>query len=526
MSEKPQLTRQEKARRIAYRKRRKIIFPAARITALLTVAASLIFLVVVLALGILPLKYILLLMFVLGAIDRIVYFLGFSRKVNNKNKVIQTVISLMLSIGMIIGSIKIPAYRSKIERMFNQIPLEKEVVYNVYVLRDSTVTDLKGLEQSTLGFQSNMEDEEVEYIFDSLSQGMSVKQVATRDCHSVIDAVNKLYNGVVDAVVLNATSVSILNNFDDYKDFATRAKSIYQCTRNVRLPSEVDKVKSITTTPFVVGIVGNDEWFLDDLTKTDEFRSDVNMIVTVNPNTAQVLLVSVPRDSYVAVNGEDTRMDKLTHATFFTGIPGWIKTLENLLGFDMNYFVKVNFSSVVKIIDAIGGLDIDNPYEFSTGAVAWYDEENEEERSRLTTFPEGQIHLTGAEALGYVRERKSLPDGDLGRNLHQTIVIKALVKKAASPEVIMNFEKLLNALSNTFLTNMETKQIIELGRFQLDKSPNWEIMTVSIKGESDFAYSMEVGEELSMLILDQESVNKATYYIKAMLNGERISIGN
>ena len=301
--------------------------------------------------------------------------------------------------------------------------------------------------------------------------------------------------------------------------YATFAK-LSDSTESALPAGEMD----LANEPFNIYITGIDQW--ESEKGKDLERSDVNMIVTVNPNTSQVLLVSVPRDSYVAVNGEDTRMDKLTHATFFTGIPGWIKTLETLLGFDMNYFVKVNFSSVVKIIDAIGGLDIDNPYEFSTGAVAWYDEENEEERSRLTTFKEGQIHLTGAEALGYVRERKSLPDGDLGRNLHQTIVIKALVKKAASPEVIMNFEKLLNALSNTFLTNMETKQIIELGRFQLDKSPNWEIMTVSIKGESDYAYSMEVGEELSMLILDQESVNKATYYINAMLNGERISIGN
>ena len=526
MSEKPQLTREEKARRIAYRKRRKLIFPVARIMALITVVLSLVFFIVLLTLGILPAKYLLIILAVLLIIDRIIFFLGFSRKVKNKGKVWQIVISLILSILMVIGSIKFPAIKGQIERMFNRIPLEKEVVYNIYVLNDSDAQSLKDLEQATIGFQSNMEEEEVEYIFDRLSKGMNTKQVSKRDCHSVIDGINKLYNGLVDAVLLNETSVAILSNYDDYKDFTERARTVYTCTRNVRLKSEAEKVKSITTTPFVVGIVGNDEWFLDDLTKTDEFRSDVNMIVAVNPNTAQVLLVSVPRDSYVAVNGEDTRMDKLTHATFFTGIPGWINTLENLLKFDMNYFVKVNFSSVVKIVDAIGGLDIDNPYSFSTGAVAWYDEENEEERSKLTYFPEGEIHLSGAEALGYVRERKSLPDGDLGRNMHQTLVIKALVKKATSAEVIVNYEKLLNALSNTFVTNMEVKQIMELGRMQLDKNPHWEIMNVGLKGTSDFAYSMEVGEELSMLILDEESVNKATYYINALLNGERISIGN
>ena len=526
MSEKPQLTREEKARRIAYRKRRKLIFPVARVMALMTVVLSLVFFIVLMTLGMLPFKYLLRILVVLLIIDLIIFLLGFSKKVKNKGKVWQIAISLVLCILMVIGSIKIPAVKGQIERMFNRIPLEKEVVYNVYVLKDSSAQNLKDLEQGSIGFQSIMEDEEVEYIFEKLSKEMSTKQLSKRDCHSVIDSINKLYNGVVDAILLNETSVAILSNYEDYKDFAQRARSIYTCTRNVRLKSEAEKVKSITTTPFVVGIVGNDEWYLDNLNMESGFRSDVNMIVAVNPNTSQVLLISVPRDSYVAVNGEETKMDKLTHATFFEGINGWINTLEKLLGFEMNYFVKVNFSSVVKIVDAIGGLDIDNPYGFETSAVTYYDEERDVEQHVLKYFPEGELHLNGAEALGYVRARYNLPDGDLGRNMHQTLVIKALVKKATSAEVIINYEKLLNALSNTFMTNMEVKQIMELGRMQLDKNPHWEIMNVGIKGESDFAYSMEVGEELSMLILDEESVNKATYYINALLNGERISIGN
>ena len=228
----------------------------------------------------------------------------------------------------------------------------------------------------------------------------------------------------------------------------------------------------------------------------------------------------------MALEGDTAKMDKLTHATVTTGIQGWINTLEGMLDINMNYFVKVNFSSVVRIIDALGGLDIDNPYAFRTNAYAHYDEQSEERYYNWISFEEGPIHLNGEEALAYVRERYSLPDGDLGRNMHQTLVVKALVKKAVSPEIISRIDKLLDALKGTFLTNMETKQILELGRMQLDKNPDWEIMNVALKGYVDYAYSWELNDQRSMLILDNESVNKATYYIKALLNGERISVGN
>ena len=140
-------------------------------------------------------------------------------------------------------------------------------------------------------------------------------------------------------------------------------------------------------------------------------------------------------------------------------------------------------------------------------------------------FASGMIHLNGEEALAYVRERYSLPDGDLGRNMHQTLVIKAMVNKLVSKEVISRIDSLLDALQGTFVTDMEMKQVLELGRMQLSENPTWEIMNTAMNGYSDYAYSSAVGGELSMLILNEDSVNKASYYIQALLNGERISIG-
>ena len=529
MTEKPQLSRREKKRRIAYRKRRRIVFPVARVTSLLLALLSVILFIIILTFGIVPTKYLIMIASVLVIVNLISFILSFGKKINNKKKTGQLIANIVLSVLMIIGCFKLPAYKSKLERIFNRVPLEQEVVYNVYVLNDDTYDSMKSLENGAIGFQSNMNEEEVEYIVDRFSKDMNTKNLQQKTCHSVIDAVNKLYNGITNAIVLNESSVRILTNYDEYKDFTDKAKVLYTVTRTVALSYETDKVASITKTPFVVGIVGNDEWYLDQLSLTSGFRSDVNMLVAVNPNTHQVLLVSLPRDSYVAVNGDTNRMDKLTHATLgvdgSSGISDWTNTIENLLGFNMNYFVKVNFSSVVKIIDAVGGIDLDNPYAFSTNALAHYDEASDTVQHQHIDFASGMIHLNGEEALAYVRERYSLPDGDLGRNMHQTLVIKAMVNKLVSKEVISRIDSLLDALQGTFVTDMEMKQVLELGRMQLSENPTWEIMNTAMNGYSDYAYSSAVGGELSMLILNEDSVNKASYYIQALLNGERISIG-
>ena len=176
-------------------------------------------------------------------------------------------------------------------------------------------------------------------------------------------------------------------------------------------------------------------------------RSDVNMIVTVNPATHQILLTSIPRDYYVTLSSKNAK-DKLTHSGLY-GVEETVSTVEDFMGIDINYYVKVNYSTITKLVDAIGGIDIDSPYGFTThGMSAHY------------TFKKGQNHLNGSMALAYSRERKSWPDGDLRRNENQQIIIEAIIKKVSnSTTILTDYTSILNSIEENLSTDMSQKAV-------------------------------------------------------------------
>ncbi|MBR2812072.1 MAG: LCP family protein, partial [Solobacterium sp.] len=173
-----------------------------------------------------------------------------------------------------------------------------------------------------------------------------------------------------------------------------------------------------------------------------------------------------------------------------------------------NYFL-INFTSFIRIIDALGGVDVDNPYAFTyTWDTNFY-------------YPEGNIHLDGQAALFYVRERYNLPDGDFGRNMHQQIVLRAIIDKATSPIVVARFNSLLDSLDGAFLTNISTDSIYALCRRQLDENIRWEVITRSLEGEIGFGECASVpGTELSIVRPDSEQIQEAIAMIAALKKGE------
>ena len=126
-------------------------------------------------------------------------------------------------------------------------------------------------------------------------------------------------------------------------------------------------------------------------------RSDVNMVVTVNPKTKQILMTSIPRDYYVTLHGVKGYKDKLTHASLL-GIENSVMTVEDLLDIDINYYIKVNFSSVINVVDSLGGVDVYSEYDFTS--IDGYH------------YSKGYNKVNGEEALSFVRERKAFASGD------------------------------------------------------------------------------------------------------------------
>lgn len=231
-------------------------------------------------------------------------------------------------------------------------------------------------------------------------------------------------------------------------------------------------------------------------------RSDVNMVVTVNPQRREVLITSIPRDYYIELPTYGA-MDKLTHTGIY-GAEETIAAVESLLNIEINYYAKVNYTTITGLVDAIGGIDIISPYSFDTHGMSVH-----------YHFDEGENHLDGSHALAYCRERQSWVDGDLKRNENQQLVLEAIIKKVTKgPVILLKYTSILDAVKGTVETDMSSDEMTELIKMQLADMRSWKITKQAIKGESDMAMCFSLGDYASVVMVDEASVNAATEAIE------------
>ena len=268
------------------------------------------------------------------------------------------------------------------------------------------------------------------------------------------------------------------------------------------------EANKITKEPFVVYLSGVDT--RGDL--TEKARSDVNIIAAVNPETKQVVLINTPRDYYVDLAGTNSK-DKLTHAGLY-GVQTSMDTLGNLYGVDVQHYIRINFAGFINIVDALGGVDVYSDQAFtSVGSPGYYDP---------TTFAEGWNHLDGKSALAFARERHAFASGDIQRGINQMKVIDAMMNKIKSPTVLMSFSKLMDAVSDCFVTSLSQEQISALVRMQLASLSDWDIQSYAVtgtSGKSSQCYSAK-GQSLYVMKPDENSVNQAKELIASVLGGE------
>ena len=268
------------------------------------------------------------------------------------------------------------------------------------------------------------------------------------------------------------------------------------------------EANKITKEPFVVYLSGVDN--RGEL--TEKARSDVNILAVVNPTTKQAALINTPRDYYVDLAGTDSK-DKLTHAGLY-GVETSMATLGNLYGVNVDDYIRINFAGFISIIDAIGGVDVYSDQAFtSVGSPGYYDP---------TTFAEGWNHLDGKSALAFARERHAFKTGDIQRGINQMKVIDAMAEKLKSPALLMSFSKLMDAMSDCFVTSLSQEQISALVRMQLGDLSSWDIQSYSVTGtggKSSKCYSAK-GQSLYVMKPDENSVNEAKALIAAVLGGE------
>ncbi len=273
-------------------------------------------------------------------------------------------------------------------------------------------------------------------------------------------------------------------------------------TEAVRVDVEVE--------PFIVYLSGVDT--RGNVEIPDTALSDVNMTVVVNPKTAQILMVNTPRDSYLPLEGKKGREDKLTHAGN-GGVECSMKTLGALYDIQYNYYAKTTFYSIVEMVDAIGGITVESEIAFRS--VSSLDE------SKRYSFVKGANELDGRAALAFVRERASIPGGDRQRGKNQQLVLKAIINKATSPAMLPKINQLVDSVMDNIKTNITYSEVSTLVKYELAKTPAWQIKSMSVDGPGASKACYSTGSQLlSVITLDESNVEEAKIEIQKVLNGE------
>lgn len=290
---------------------------------------------------------------------------------------------------------------------------------------------------------------------------------------------------------------------DEVAEFEKNIRIIYTIDINKKIEN-IEKPVTTNKEPFTIYISGIDTYGSISTTS----RSDVNILVTINPNTGTILLTSIPRDYYVRLHGTTGYKDKLTHAGIY-GIDMSTSTIEDLIGIDINYYVRVNFNTLIKVIDEIGGIDIYSDINFT----AWTD--------KSCKFSEGTNSVGGKCALAFSRERYSYQSGDRHRGQNQQAVITAIIKKVSSDKnLILKYNNILDSLNGTFQTNMQLEDITNLIKNQIDNNTNWNIESISLDGydSSNYTYSYS-GSKLYVMEPNYTTIETAKNKITEVLKG-------
>ena len=370
-----------------------------------------------------------------------------------------------------------------------------EYSMSVVVLKDSDVHNVTQLDSVT--GPTDTDNENIQKLIADIKTSQS-KELTVEQSTSYLAAYKSLVLGEAKAIVLNSVFENIIES--EYPDYASKIRKIYtkNITKEVAAP-KVSKNKS-----FNVYVSGIDTY--GPISSVS--RSDVNILMTVNRDSKKILLTTTPRDSYVPIaDGGNNQKDKLTHAGIY-GVDSSIHTLENLYGVDINYYVRLNFTSFLKLIDLLGGVDVYNDQEFTS-------------RHGKFHFPVGNVHLDSEQALGFVRERYSLADGDRDRGRNQQKVIVAIIQKLTSTEALKNYSDIIQGLQDSLQTNMPIETMMDLVNAQLESGGSYKVNSQDLKGTGQMglpSYAMP-DSNLYMMEIDDSSLAAAKSAIQDVMEG-------
>ena len=466
---------------------------------ILYIALTGLFLMQMFKLNVLPNKYSIIVAVVLTILALALTALQIGRRVNKVNRVLGKVLIVILSCALGFGNYLLYSAGET----FNKLTKEHvdTTVVSVVVMKDSEVKELSQLNGELIGLLSIGDLEKQTNALTQLEEDLG-SEVTYLEYDSYEAYGNALYNGEVTAILVNEGSRGLFEDFHPEFDEETRVVKEYVYEEVVQ---SIVKDVNVSEDVFNVYISGIDTYG----TMSTVSRSDVNMIVTINPDTHQILMTGIPRDFYIPQVCQGNQSDKLTHTGLY-GVDCTVQSMENYTGLEINYYARVNFSSVVDIVDALGGISVWSDVAFVADAGGF-------------SYVAGENYLNGAETLGFVRERHAFGDGDRERSRNQMKVVEAMINKAISPAIITNFTGIMDAVAGSFQTNMPQEDITKFVKDQIESMEGWDIMQIQVNGTGQSLYSPANGGNAYMMVPNVDIVNSAVALIEKMQTGVEIT---
>lgn len=411
------------------------------------------------------------------------------------NKLLTKILGIILSIIIITTSTVGIIYSDKIDNIFSKAFNNNKVEitgYGVIVLKNSTFKNIKDLTDKTMGYLSINENNYLDLIDNKIES----KMINYSDVYNLYE---DLLNKKIDSIVIDKAYLDLLA--DEYNDIDENIKVIYTFEIKTKLQND-NKINSLESVNILIS--GSDSR-ADKI--AERSRSDVNMIMTINPKTHTILLTSIPRDYYVQLHGKTGLKDKLTHAGIY-GVNMSKDTLADLFDIKIDYSIKVGFKSVEEVVDLIGGIDINSDITFNSYHIKGW------------TVKQGINHFNGKQALAYSRERYAYVDGDIHRVQNQQQVLEAIIEKIFKDRSILKkYNQVLESFSDFYRTDIKEDYIKLIVKDQLTNMSDWNIERQYVVGDGEMleTYSMP-GRKLWVMIPDENSMNSAKNKIKEIYN--------
>lgn len=427
-------------------------------------------------------------------------------------------IILMVIILAVLGIASFYIYKT-ISALDDITGVNKEITeVNVYVKQDDAAQSLMDASGYSFGILADLDRENTDTALQQMASETG-GEVTTKEYSSLTELADGLLKDDCQAIVLNRAYMDVFDEIDNYTSFSSQIRVIATeqveklVERNTPAPVQADtqtentsdstQDASVTDQVYTIFVSGIDT--RGDITASS--RSDVNIILTVNARTKQVLMVSTPRDYYVPLSISNGVPDKLTHAGIY-GINVCMDTLNMLYDTNINYYFRLNFAGFVQIIDALGGVTVDSDYDFETGGFH---------------FVQGTNQLNGEQALAFARERYAFASGDRQRGKDQMKVIQGVINKATSPDILKNYLSLLDSLSGCFETNIPYDVITSLVKQQLDEGGSWQVLSYSVDGTGDTQKPYSMSQKAYVMVPDQTTVDKAKTLMQKVRQGSMLS---